>query len=63
MHQEYRVVVGQPNGGILIVGSPPYLKADTASRVKSLWRNRLLNQGLSEPDVRVQVTDVEWTDL
>lgn len=62
MDRQYRVVA-LVDGQLRIVGSPPYFAHGTATRVQSLWRNRLTKQGVANPYVRVQATDVNWSDL
>lgn len=63
MHKEYRVVVVDDEGKVRPVGSPPYRAEGTATRVRSLYFNLLRRRGVYRPDVRAQVTDVEWVDV
>lgn len=51
------------DGKLRVVGSPPYFAENTATRVRSLWRNLLIKQGVTDPYVKVQQSDVEWSDL
>ena len=64
MAQQYRVVVEGPIGdSVRVVGRPPYTQESTAGRVRTLWENLLIRRGVRNPKVKVQVTDVEWSDL
>lgn len=56
-------MVVDDEGKVRPVGSPPYRAEGTATRVRSLYFNLLRRRGVYRPDVRAQVTDVEWVDV
>jgi hypothetical protein len=62
LDKQYRVVA-VVDGKLRVVGSPPYFAEGTATRVRSLWRNLLIKRGITDPYVKVQQTDVNWSDL